>query len=619
MLKNKRLLLLIILPLLLISGLSVWVEHSLQKMPAAIPSAWQHWIDPQKNSRFEDVSKLPESAWSKKQTGNANFGYTSNVYWLKLQAPPHQKNWLLEINNPNLDDLKVFVWQAGRVQQQYHTGDEFPFNQRPVPHQSFLLPLSPNTQGPSTLFVRVETSGTMQIPLNLWDAADFVTVDQFRLLGFGFYFGIMLIMGLYNLLLGMSIGDRSYMYYALFAVALCLFQGGMTGFSYQFLWPTAIFWNKWALIFSIAFSLISAMLFSAQFISLKQHLPRHNQVLNLITGLIIATVAASPFLHFSVIIRMLAALTIPVCVSCLTVGVLRWRAGDTPARFYTLAWISFLCGTVLIALNKLGVIPRTFTTEYAVQIGSVIEVIVLSLALGERYNIERQDKLAIQDRLLSQEHLLRTTQENALQAEREAKHQLEVRVEERTLALKLALENLAEANDALELSSRIDGLTGVKNRRYFDERFGQEWQRSQRANEPLSICMVDIDHFKRVNDQYGHLAGDDVLKTVAINLAATLKRPADCVTRFGGEEFAIIMPGTTLEGAQHVAEQLRQKIEGLVINYHDLQISVTISLGISTCQPSANLVREELIELADMALYKAKKQGRNQVVAIPFV
>lgn len=618
MLKNKRLLLLIILPLLLIFGLSVWVERTLQKMPTSIPSAWQHWVDPQKNSNLEAVSKLPESAWSKKKTGSANFGYTSDVYWLKVQTPAHQKNWLLEINNPNLDDLKVFVWQAGRIQQQYHTGDGIPFSQRPVPHQSFLLPL-PGTESPSTLFVRVETSGTMQIPLDLWDEAGFVTVDQFRLLGFGFYFGIMLIMGLYNLLLGISIGDRSYMYYALFAVALCLFQGGMTGFSYQFLWPTAIFWNKWSLVYSIALSLISAMLFSTKFISLKQHLPRHHQVLNLFTVLIIATVAASLFLPFSVIIRMLAALTIPVSISCLTVGVLRWRAGDTPARFYTLAWISFLCGAVLIALNKLGVIPRTFTTEYAVQIGSVIEVIVLSLALGERYNIERQDKLAIQDRLLTQEHLLRTTQENALLAEREAKHQLEVRVEERTLALKLALENLADANDALELSSRIDGLTGVKNRRYFDERFGQEWQRSQRANEPLSICMVDIDHFKQVNDQYGHLAGDDVLKTVAINLAATLKRPADCVTRFGGEEFAIIMPGTTLEGAQHVAEQLRRKIEELVIEYHDLQISVTISLGISTCQPSVNIVREDLIELADMALYKAKKQGRNQVVAIPFV
>lgn len=616
MLKNKRLLLLIILPLLLISGLSVWVEHSLQTMPVAMPSAWQHWIDPQKNSRFEDVSKLPESVWSKKQTGNANFGYTSNVYWLKVETPPHQKNWLLEINNPNLDDLQVFVWQGGRLQQQYHTGDEFPFNQRPVPHQSFLLPLPPSNQTPSTLFVRVETSGTMQIPLSLWDAEGFVTVDQFRLLGFGFYFGIMLIMGLYNLLLGMSIGDRSYMYYALFAVALCLFQGGMTGFSYQFLWPSAIFWNKWSLVYAIALSLISAMLFSAQFISLKQHLPRHNQVLNLITGLIIATVASSAFLHFSVIIRMLAALTIPVCVSCLMVGVLRWRAGDTPARFYTLAWISFLCGTVLIALNKLGVIPRTFTTEYAVQIGSVIEVIVLSLALGERYNIERQDKLAIQDRLLAQEHLLRTTQENALAAEREAKHQLEVRVEERTLALKMALENLAEANNALELSSRIDGLTGVKNRRYFEERFEQEWQRSKRTLQPLSLCMIDIDHFKRVNDQYGHLAGDEVLKAVASTLTATLQRPTDCVARFGGEEFSIILPGTTEEGAQHVAELLRQKVEDLIIHYHDLRIKVTISIGVSTCYSTTILSRAQFIEQADNALYQAKNNGRNQVRVI---
>jgi len=94
-LKNKRLLLLIILPLLLILGLSVWVEHSLQKMPAAIPSSWQHWVDPQKSSTLEEVSKLPESAWSQKKTGTANFGYTSDVYWLKVQTPAHPKKWLL--------------------------------------------------------------------------------------------------------------------------------------------------------------------------------------------------------------------------------------------------------------------------------------------------------------------------------------------------------------------------------------------------------------------------------------------------------------------------------------------------------------------------------------------
>ncbi len=613
MLKNKRFFLLIILPLFLISGLSVWVEHSLRNMPDAMPTHWQHWVDPKKDSSIEEISQLPAPAWSQAQLQTPNFGYTKSVYWFKLQAPAHNKDWLLEVNNPNLDDIQVFVWQTNQLQLKHHTGDKFPFQQRPIAHQNFLLPLPATGENASTIFIRVETSGSMQVPLSLWDAAGYFTVDQFRLLGFGFYFGIMLIMGLYNLLLGMSIGDRSYMYYALFALALCLFQGGMTGFSYQFLWPNAIFWNQWSLVYAIALSLISAMLFSAQFVSLKQHLPRHNQVLNLITVLVLIAVAASSFLPFSVIIRLLAALTIPVSVSCLAVGILRWRAGDTPARFYTLAWISFLLGAILIALNKLGVIPRTFITEYAVQIGSVIEVIVLSLALGERYNIERQDKLAIQDQLLTQEQLLRTTQENALKAEREAKHQLEVRVEERTLALKLALENLAEANAALELTSRIDGLTSVKNRRYFEERFEQEWQRSKRTLQPLSLCMVDIDHFKQVNDHYGHQAGDEVLKAVAATLTATLQRPTDCVARFGGEEFSIILPGTTEEGAQHVAELLRQKVEDLVIYYHDLQIQVTISIGVSTCYSTTILSRAQFIGQADNALYEAKNNGRNQV------
>lgn len=174
-------------------------------------------------------------------------------------------------------------------------------------------------------------------------------------------------------------------------------------------------------------------------------------------------------------------------------------------------------------------------------------------------------------------------------------------------------EALAEANYELSQMSNADGLTGIANRRLFDETWRLEWERALRERQPLVIIMADIDFFKAYNDTYGHQAGDDCLRQVAKALQTTVKRGTDFVARYGGEEFAVILPNTEPEGALRVGEKLRLAVENMALEHvHGIGGVVTISLGVATATPNKYMARRQLIALADQALYRAKQNGRNR-------
>lgn len=172
------------------------------------------------------------------------------------------------------------------------------------------------------------------------------------------------------------------------------------------------------------------------------------------------------------------------------------------------------------------------------------------------------------------------------------------------------------AEEKLHLLISLDGLTGIANRRYFDEYLEREWKRAIRCGKPLSLIMCDIDYFKAYNDTYGHLNGDECLKKVALALSDTIKRPGDLVARYGGEEFAVVLPETDQHGAVIIAEILRTDVESLKIEHVNSSNSkyVTISLGVAAAIPSMDSSFTELIIAADKALYQAKKEGRNRVI-----
>jgi two-component system chemotaxis family response regulator WspR len=174
---------------------------------------------------------------------------------------------------------------------------------------------------------------------------------------------------------------------------------------------------------------------------------------------------------------------------------------------------------------------------------------------------------------------------------------------------------LAAANIELQRLAALDALTGIANRRRFDETMLLEWQRGQRERAPLSLLMCDIDFFKHFNDSYGHPAGDLCLKRAAAVLTEHLRRPADLVARYGGEEFAIILPDTDGAGAMTVARACVQTLQQLGIENREAEFGVvTLSIGVATMVPAKPFTAEDLIAAADQALYAAKRSGRNKAV-----
>jgi diguanylate cyclase (GGDEF)-like protein len=181
------------------------------------------------------------------------------------------------------------------------------------------------------------------------------------------------------------------------------------------------------------------------------------------------------------------------------------------------------------------------------------------------------------------------------------------------LELEVLHKELEEKNEKLELLSSLDGLTGLFNRRYFDDNLLKEWKQASRDKTPLSLLIVDIDYFKNYNDCYGHLEGDICLRKVAQALYESLLRPTDIVARYGGEEFTAILPNTGSEGAIKVAQRMMDYVAQLDIDHKESSVAdmVTVSIGASSAFPTGKLAVTSLLDRADKALYEAKENGRN--------
>lgn len=174
------------------------------------------------------------------------------------------------------------------------------------------------------------------------------------------------------------------------------------------------------------------------------------------------------------------------------------------------------------------------------------------------------------------------------------------------------------ARMALEHLAAVDGLTGIANRRSFDEKLGNEWRRARRDGLPLALIMIDVDHFKHYNDLYGHVDGDRCLRRLASMLGRAARRPGDMVSRYGGEEFAVILPSTSLGGATAVANRILHRVAQLDLSQRpDEDRRVTVSLGVAALIPDPGVAVENLIAAADEALYQAKHSGRNCVAQAP--
>lgn len=557
--------------------------------------------------------------WQVNKDVAPNFGVDPSNFWFKTSINFDKQasdSYLIEIAYPLLDFIDLYIFQNGMMKKAYHTGDRLPFNSRNIDHRNFLFPI-PLLQVdlPVDIYVRAQTAGAMQLPLFLWEEQAFWEQDQLQLMAHTFFFAILVTLALYNFMLFISLRDSAYLLYVLYIVSLAISQMSLRGLNYQLLAPDYPMINERMLVISIGMAIFFAGLFAIKFMALPRTSPILNRILLFIVALAAVQAVGGIFMPYSLDVKMGIVLTAIACPTLLIVSLIQWLKGYKIARFFTLAWAVYLIGQFAITLSKFGIIPRTTWVEHGPEIGAGLEIILLSFALADRMNEERRKRYLAQDNALLHEISAREAQEHSLLIQNQANEELESRVNARTLELSETLEQLSEVNEKLHTLSTLDGLTKVGNRRSFDNVLDREWQRCMRDQAELSLLLMDADHFKQINDQYGHQTGDECLKHIAAILSETVKRPADGISRYGGEEFAVVLPNTSEQGAKMIAERIRKSIETDILTFEGQKIVFTISIGLASIKPNANqnFDQSSLIEKADKALYLAKKEGRNRV------
>lgn len=558
-------------------------------------------------SYFEDSSGLRSVgeiqdnmsvSWLLLDDAIPSFGFSSSAYWLKFDLCRLQKvgdKAVLEISYPLLDSIHLYAVSNKAVIYDEYTGDTIPFSKRSQKHRNFLFFLPDFDTEILTIYIRVQTESAVQVPLKLYSSSGFFEHNQNALFLQGCYFGIILAMIFYNAFLFFSLRESAYLMYVFFTISYFSFQAVLQGFFQQFFFGS-VWWQNHALLLFGFTSILFANLFADLFLNLSKKFPSISKSLRSI-GIVAALAAVlASALPYTPMVRLMLVLAIPSSMLILMAGLKLWWSGHLPARIFTIAWLTLLLSFVLASFSKFGLLPRVFWTENIMQIGGVLEVLLLSIALGERINEEKRQRILVEQNLSSS---------------------LEEMVQARTLALNQALDQLEEANIVLDKISLTDSLTQIANRRAFDNQIEIDYRSAKRENLPLALILIDIDYFKKINDSYGHQVGDNVLQVVAQSLSSKARRPRDGVFRYGGEEFAVLLNHTTLGGAKIVAEKMRGAIEGLQLYSDEEAFTITISAGVSVYNPAESTPSaysmSKFIHRADTLLYRAKAKGRNRV------
>lgn len=536
--------------------------------------------------------------WEDRHSENLNFGYSKSALWLhgELLNRAPQTEWLLGMRYPLLDFVDIYVvWPDGRIQH-HASGDRRPFNTRDIDDRNFYFKLTLQPGERVQLFARIAGQGSLQAPLEVSTPRAYAQQSRQEQVLLGIYSGALLAMLLYNLLLALSLRDKTYVHYVIYIGTFGMTQLTLSGLAFEHLWPRHPDWGNEAAPVFMGLTGWSLVLFSRQFLSLDRHWPRADFAMRMLQWLFLAAVPETYVLPYAVPIKIvtLATIVTPILLLIITVALL--RKGVRQASYFLAAFTVLLLGVLLTALHMFGVVQRNFLTEYSMQIGSMLEFTLLSFALAHRVKLAREENERLQ---------------------RAHAAELEARVLERTKELDQAMTELTKANERLHALTEQDALTGLKNRMFLTERMPEMWRQAQRWHTPISVLMIDVDHFKQVNDRHGHLAGDEALKQVAHVIAHTVQRPGDHAVRYGGEEFLVILPQTHTVGAAHIAETIRLGVQSLDFRWGDQQIPLTVSIGLASVVPTIDLPPQALFDAADRLLYRAKQEGRNRCALIP--
>lgn len=488
------------------------------------------------------------------------FGIGARPVWLYLQV---ENSWRravdrrLQLEISWLDRIDVYHIHGDELISHWVAGDSNAALQHPRPGLGYVfdLILPPGT---NELLVRVSTPDPLLVPLRLLDNRSAEALQTKYNYGYGLLYGFLLALIAYNAMLYIGLRIRSYLDYTLYLGSFVLANLAYTGHGYGWLWPQFPGFQQYVILVLMVIFGCLGLRFASGFLSLRRHAPRTHRLIHwLITVAILSMTIAVAGGQRQLAVLIAFTFVLIVSTSMVWIGLITVHHGRDAGGYFLAAALAAMAGTSTTALAVWIGLPYSALTFHAAGWGVVIEGILFALALA---------------------HRMRKVQLARRQA---------------------------------EYLANIDPLTGLLNRRSFFSRANPLWSTALRNKRPLSVMMVDIDHFKQINDQYGHAVGDQVLQAVSERLTAAC-RSGDVPARWGGEEFVIVLPETQASQASQLAERLRATIEAMEIRSNDDRtFSLSASFGIAGYVDHEDL--EQLIRESDHWLYQAKQGGRNRV------
>ena len=516
---------------------------------------------------LEQARKALEQGYFRPDShGVASYGIDARPVWMvlrienSLDLPVAMR---LAVGMSWLDHVQVFHVQGQNRIETWNSGDEAGAEDGAsavIPGQGYVFPLRAPPDV-SEVFIRVQSVDPMVLPVRLELDSVAQRGDRELHYGYGMVYGYLIALIAYNLIVFFSLRKGSYLLYAIHLSCFIALNLAYTGHGYSLWWSDQTYLQRYMSMAWIVAWGVSGLAFASRFLGLRAGARTYWRALYATCATVCVLAVLCAALNLQLASNLLSfSFLVAYEVAMLGLGIWALQRKNASARYFTAAAFFGLTGGCCTMLAIVGVLPVNAVTLYGVEIGVLIEATLLALALARD-----------------------------IRSFEEARHQAEA------------------------LAS-TDTLTGLLNRRAFAERAHAVWNTAARRTRPLTAVMVDLDHFKKTNDEHGHAAGDEVLKAVAGLLSATC-RTSDVIARWGGEEFLLLLPETTLEQALILAERLRSAVETCEVVTKRGTLKITASFGMADLRGHPNL--DALIADADQWLYRAKHAGRNIVMNPP--
>ena len=346
---------------------------------------------PGKGEKLKEVlARLKEPAFVQSNIPAPGFGFTRSVFWARFTAENKSQRaaeFHLELDYPMIDHIDLFDESHPKPMT---AGDHLPFRRRAVQYRNFVFPLQLDSGARRTYYLRLETTSSMNLPLAVWPPAALAVKINDEQMALGLFYGMTLVMILYNLFIFLSVRDRSYLLYVLFIVSFILMQLTLNGLAFQYLWPDWIWWANNSLPFFMFTTISSAALFTNVFLSNRETSPFFHKIMIGFAVCSLVCLSGSLFLDYFLSIQIATTLMLVAVTACMWNGIASLLRGYRPARFYLIAWAAVLLGGVLYTLKTFAVIPNTFITNNGAQIGFAMMVVLFSLGLADRINALRE-------------------------------------------------------------------------------------------------------------------------------------------------------------------------------------------------------------------------------------